>query len=82
VESSIPIQVARYSLVILMIEDRIKYETVDTIVVTSSKSSEFSRADCGYVVAPYSFSESVKFFIIVYQSTPSVSFFSVFEVIF
>jgi len=51
-----------------MIEDGIEHETVDTSVVTSNKSSEFSCAHCGYVVAPNFFfsSESVKF---VYYSS-------------
>ena len=51
VESSMPIQVARYSLFIPMIEDGIKLDTVDSNTITSNKSSEFSYTDCGYVVA-------------------------------
>ena len=45
-ESSLPIQFAGYSLVILMIENGTEHEIVDTSVVSSSKPSEFSRADC------------------------------------
>jgi len=77
VESNIPIHIAMYSLVILMKEDRIECETVDTSVFTSSKPSE-SRADYGYVVAFnfFFFSESVKFFTVVYHDTPSVFSFS------
>jgi len=41
----------RYSLVIPMIEDGIEHETIDTSIVTSSKLSEFSRADCVNMVA-------------------------------
>ena len=41
-----------------MIEDGIEHETVDTSIVTSSGSSEFSRADYGYVVAFNYFSSS------------------------
>jgi len=52
VESSMLVQVVRYSLAITSIEDRIELEIVDTSVVTSSKSSEFSRIDCDFVVAP------------------------------
>ena len=57
-----------------MIEDGIEHEIVDTSVITSSKPSEFFRADSGYVIAPYFFSsiESVKFFTMVHQVTPSV----------
>ena len=78
VEFNMPVQVAKYSLVIPMIEDGIKHETVDTSIVTSSKLSVFSCADCGYVVASYFFfsSESVEFFTIVHHVTPSVSSFS------
>jgi len=77
-ESSMPIQVTRYSLVILMIEVEIEHVTVDTSIVTSSKPSEFSGADCGYVITLnfFSFSESVKFFIMVPQVTRIVSSFS------
>ena len=47
-----------------MIEDEIENVTVDTSVITFSKPSKFSRADCGYVVAPNfsSSRESVEFF--------------------
>ena len=50
-ESSIHVQVAKYSLAIPMIEDEIEHETVDTSVVTCSNPLEFSRAGCGYVIA-------------------------------
>ena len=53
VEPGMPIQVARYSLSISIIEDIIEHEAVDTSVVTSNKPSEFFFAGCGYVVAPY-----------------------------
>jgi len=48
-----------------MIEDGVEHKTVDTSVITSSKSSEFSRADCAYMVTPNfsSSSESVKFLL-------------------
>ena len=61
-----------------MIEDEIEHETVDTSIITSSKPSEFSHADCGYAVAPYfSFSsESMIFFTIVHQVISSISSFS------
>ena len=51
-----------------MLEDKIEHETVDSSIITFNKSSEFSRADCDYVVASnFSFySESVKFFIMVH----------------
>jgi len=67
-----------YSLVITMIGDRIECETVDISVVISSKPSEFSHADCGYVIASNfsSSSESVKFFIVLHHDTLSVSSFS------
>ena len=54
-----------------MIEDGIEHEKIDISVVTFSKSSEFSHADYGYVVASnfFSSSELVKFFTIVYQVT-------------
>jgi len=60
-----------------MIEDIIEHEIVDTSVVTSSKPSEFSCADCG-MVAPYfsSSSKSVKFFTMLHQVTPNVFSFS------
>ena len=45
------VYVARYSLVIPMIEDIIEHETLNASVVISSKPSEFSHANCGYVVA-------------------------------
>jgi len=63
--------VTRYSLAIPMIEDRIEHKTVDISVVTSSKPFEFSRADCGYVIAPYfsSSTKSVKCFIMIRQVT-------------
>ena len=72
-----PVHVARYSLIIPMIENGIEHETIDTSVITSNKSSEFSRADCGYMIAlNFSiFSESAKLFTMVHQVTPSVSFF-------
>ena len=68
VESSMHVHVARYSLVIPIIEDRIDHETADTSVVTFCKSYEFSCADCDYVVALYFFSssESVKFIIMTH----------------
>ena len=60
-----------------MIENGIEHEMINTSVVTSSKLSEFSRADCGYIVTlNFSSSELVKFFTIVYQVTPSVFSFS------
>jgi len=64
VESNVPVQVARCSLVIPVIEDKIEYDTIDTRIVTSSKTSEVSHADCGYMIASYFFSsnESLKFF--------------------
>jgi len=72
------IQVARYSLAMPMNRGWIEHEIVNASVVTSSKLSEFSCADCDYVVAPYFFSssESVKLFIMAHQITPSVSSFS------
>ena len=48
-----PVQVARCSLVIPVIEEKIEYDTIDTNIVTFSKTSEFHRANCGYVVALY-----------------------------
>jgi len=44
----------------------------------SSKLSEFSRADCGYIVALNFFCSSalVKFFTIAHQVTPNVSSFN------
>jgi len=68
VQSSMPVQVARYSLAISMIENKIRHEIVDTSIVISSKLPEFSRADCGYVVTInfFSSSESVKFFTMVH----------------
>jgi len=59
-----------------MIEDEIEHETVN--IITSSKPFEFSRANCGYVVALNfsSSSESVKFFTIVYQVTLIIFSFS------
>jgi len=56
-----------------MIEDKIEYGTVDISIVISSKSSEFSLANCGYVVAPnfFYFSELLKLFTTVHQVTPS-----------
>ena len=67
-ESSIPVQVARYSLAIRMIEDKIEHETVDSRIITFNKPSEFSCTDCDYVVASNfsSYIESVKFFIMVH----------------
>ena len=50
-EFSMPLQIARYSLVILMTEDGIKNETIDISIITFNKPSEFSRADCDFVVA-------------------------------
>jgi len=41
-----------------MIEDGIEHERVDTSIVTSSKTSEFSYADYGYVTIPNFFSSS------------------------
>ena len=78
VESSMLVQVARYSLFISMIEDRTEQEIVDTNVITSGKSSDFSCVDCDYVVALYFFSssETVKFFTMAHQVTPNISFFS------
>ena len=51
-----------------MIENGIEHEMINTSVVTSSKLSEFSHAECGYEVAPNfsSSNESVKFFTIVH----------------
>ena len=46
VESSMPVQVTRYSLVTPVIEDGIEYETVTTSVVTSSESLESPRVNC------------------------------------
>jgi len=77
VKSIMPVQVARYSLVIPIIEDINEHEAIDTSVVTAGKSSEFSRADCDYVVASnFSSSEPVKLFIMIYQITLSVFSFS------
>ena len=60
VESRMLVQIARYSLATLMIEDRIKHETdVDSIVVTLRVSS---------------FSKSLKFIAIVHQVTCISSF--------
>ena len=63
------VQIAIYSLVIRMINDGIECETVDTSIVTSNKSSEFSRADYGYVITSNFFfsSESVKVFTVVHH---------------
>ena len=58
VESSMPVQIARYSLVIPMIEIGIEHETDDTSINTSSNPSEFSRANCDYVIAPTFFYSS------------------------
>ena len=58
VEPSVTIQLARNSLVTPMIKDKIKHETFDTSVVTSSKPYESPRANCGYVVAFNFFSSS------------------------
>ena len=58
VESSMLVQVARYSLVIPMIEVGLERETVDTSAVASSKPFEFSFADCGYMVDVNFFSYS------------------------
>ena len=66
------VHVAKYSLVISMIEDGIEHKTVYTSIITSSKPFKFSHADCDYLVAP----ESLKFFIMVHQVTPIVSSFS------
>jgi len=68
------VQVAGHSFVIPMIEDGIEHETVDTSIITSSKPSEFSRADCGYVITPNfsSCSESVKLFTMIHQVAHSV----------
>jgi len=75
-ESSMPIQVARYSFDIPMIENEIEIRTIDSVVI-SSKLSKFSRAGCAYVVASnFSSSESMKFFIVVHHDTSSVSSFS------
>ena len=52
-KSSMSVEIAKYSLIIPMIEDEIEHETVDTSVVISSKPSELSYADCGHVVALY-----------------------------
>jgi len=55
----------------------IELGAVDTSIVTSSKTSESSRAVCGYVVAPnFSSGESVELFTMLHQVTPSVSSFS------
>ena len=72
------VHVVGYSLVISMIKDEIEHETVDNSIVASSKPSEFSHTDCGYVVAHnfFSSSESVKLFTMIHQITPSVSSFS------
>jgi len=73
------IHVARYSLVITMIENGIEHETLNTCVVTSSKPYEFSRPDRGYMIAlnfPCS-SESVKFFTMVDQANPNGLFLNV-----
>ena len=72
------IYVARYSLVILMIKDKIEHETIDTITIISIKSSEFSCVDCVNVVAPSfsSFSESVKLFTMIPRVSPIISSFS------
>ena len=77
-KSSMPIQVARYSLSLPIIEVVIELRSVDTSVVTSGKLFVFSCADCSYVVALnfFTFSESVKFFTMIRQVTPSVSSFS------
>ena len=74
VKSSIPVQVAMYSLNISMIENGIEHKMVDTSVITSDKSFEFFRTDCCYVIGPnFSSSESVKFFTMIHQVTPNVS---------
>ena len=56
-----------------MTEDEIEYEAIDNHLLSSSKPSEFSRANCSYVVAPnlFFFSESMNFFTTVHQVTPS-----------
>ena len=46
VESSMPVQVTRYSLVIPMIEDRIEHEIVANSVITFSKLSKSPHANC------------------------------------
>jgi len=78
VKSNMPIQVARYSLALPIIEVVIELGSVDTSVVRSGKLFVFSRAACDYVVALnfFTFSESVKFFTMIRQVTPSVSSFS------
>ena len=77
-KSNMHIHVARYSLVIHMIEDRTEGEILDTSVTTSSKLFEFSRANCGYEVAfnLFSCSESIESFTMIHQVTHSVSPFS------
>ena len=77
-ESSMPVQVARYSLAIAMIEVGREYETVDASINTSSNPSEFFRADCDYAAAAnfFSFRESVKKNSMIHQVIPSVSSFS------
>ena len=71
---SLPAHVARYSLFRPMIEDEIECETINTSIFTSSKPSDFFRADCSYVVAFnfFSSSELVKFFTMLHQVTPSI----------
>jgi len=46
VESSVSIQISRYSFVTSLIEDK----TVDSSIVTSSRLSEFPRADYDFMV--------------------------------
>ena len=62
------VQVAKYSLAIPMIKDGTEHETVDTSIITSSKLFEVK---CGYAS-----SESVKFFTMIHQITPSIFSFS------
>jgi len=72
------VQVVKYSLIILMIEDEIEHKTVDASIITSSKPSEFFCTDCSYAVGHdfSSFNESVKFFNMAHQVTHSISSFS------
>ena len=53
-----PVQVAKYSLALPMIEVGIEHETTNTSIVTSSKLYEFPCANCDYMAAPNFFTSS------------------------
>jgi len=78
VESSMLVQIARYSLAIPMIEEEIEIGTFDIGVIIFSKPSEFSCVGCDYVVASnfFSSSELMKLFTVVHHDTPNFSSFS------